>query len=247
MNMKINSTIFALFILHTSAASAAIIIDGGPTYTPPGAGTETQSGTGPAFASGLTYSYTGIDLNQTQNLYYGIKNDMFVNGFSTDGGAISGSEIFSFSSSGSNTIVYTGSSNIETIAGGIYAQPTQMTLTFSGSGSMVQDATTIGLNNSNGDVGALWEVTGDFSVNVLIEALVSEPGDSNLGNWEAGNVLFNRLQTVGISQFGTGSSLDTGFYYTVVPVPAAAWLFSSGLFGLVGIARRKKIAGLINK
>ena len=27
-----------------------------------------------------------------------------------------------------------------------------------------------------------------------------------------------------------------------VPVPAAVWLFGSGLLGLVGIARRKKIA-----
>jgi len=30
--------------------------------------------------------------------------------------------------------------------------------------------------------------------------------------------------------------------YTVVPVPAAVWLFSSGLLGLIGIARRKKTA-----
>jgi hypothetical protein len=28
----------------------------------------------------------------------------------------------------------------------------------------------------------------------------------------------------------------------VVPVPAAVWLFGSGLLGLVGIARRKKKA-----
>lgn len=28
--------------------------------------------------------------------------------------------------------------------------------------------------------------------------------------------------------------------YSVVPVPAAAWLFGSGLLGLVGLARRKK-------
>ena len=28
----------------------------------------------------------------------------------------------------------------------------------------------------------------------------------------------------------------------VVPVPAAVWLFGSGLLGLVGIARRKKIS-----
>ena len=30
--------------------------------------------------------------------------------------------------------------------------------------------------------------------------------------------------------------------FTVVPVPAAVWLFGSGLLGLVGIVRRKKEA-----
>ena len=34
-------------------------------------------------------------------------------------------------------------------------------------------------------------------------------------------------------------TIDAGMY---VPVPAAAWLFGSGLLGLVGIARRKKVA-----
>jgi hypothetical protein len=41
---------------------------------------------------------------------------------------------------------------------------------------------------------------------------------------------------------------DTGFYsiafdnfnITLVPVPAAVWLFASGLIGLIGVARRKK-------
>jgi hypothetical protein len=27
---------------------------------------------------------------------------------------------------------------------------------------------------------------------------------------------------------------------TVVPIPAAAWLFGSGLLGLVGVARRRR-------
>ena len=37
-----------------------------------------------------------------------------------------------------------------------------------------------------------------------------------------------------------GSSAN--FNFTAVPVPAAVWLFGSGLLGLVGVARRKKSA-----
>jgi hypothetical protein len=139
---------------------------------------------------------------------------MFLNGYSTDGGLITGSEIFRFSSASSTSIFYTGESLIETLPGSIvYSQPTRMTLTFTGPGTIVQDATTQGLNNANGDVGALWHATGQFSVNILIEAQVVQPGDPNYGNWETANELFNRLETVGISQFGTASSVDTGFFY----------------------------------
>ena len=35
---------------------------------------------------------------------------------------------------------------------------------------------------------------------------------------------------------------DASLTVTAVPVPAAVWLFGSGLLGLVGIARRKKAA-----
>ena len=33
---------------------------------------------------------------------------------------------------------------------------------------------------------------------------------------------------------------DIVFANTTVPVPAAVWLFGSGLIGLIGVARRKK-------
>ncbi len=211
MSKYFKNIVFTLLLLNTATASA-IIIDGGPTWTPPGMGLVTTTGTEPASSGGLTYTYTGMDLNQTENLYYGIKNDAFLNGYSMDGEAISGNEIFRFSSAGVNSIIYTGSTIIETLSG-IRVEPTRMTLTFTGPGVMIQDATTMALNNANGDVGALWHVMGDFSVNILMEALVVEPGDSNLGNWEPGNDLFDRLQTVGVSASGTGSSVDTGFYY----------------------------------
>jgi len=59
----------------------------------------------------------------------------------------------------------------------------------------------------------------------------------------------NRLKFLGgtnqIEFRAAGNDLTDYFYIrsadaTVVPVPAAIWLFGSGLIGLVGIARRKK-------
>ncbi len=37
---------------------------------------------------------------------------------------------------------------------------------------------------------------------------------------------------------GSGCSFDT----SVVPIPAAVWLFGSGLLGLIGFSKRKKAA-----
>jgi len=43
------------------------------------------------------------------------------------------------------------------------------------------------------------------------------------------------------SQDGTATAISTDIINTsVVPVPAAVWLFGSGLIGLVGVARRKR-------
>lgn len=39
---------------------------------------------------------------------------------------------------------------------------------------------------------------------------------------------------------GVTWSSDSGIFLGAVPVPAAVWLFGSGLIGLVGVARRKK-------
>ena len=49
---------------------------------------------------------------------------------------------------------------------------------------------------------------------------------------------------VGLVSFGATAIYDRSGFSTwrasAVPVPAAAWLFSSGLIGLIGVARRKK-------
>lgn len=41
---------------------------------------------------------------------------------------------------------------------------------------------------------------------------------------------------------GAFPGFNANFNFTAVPVPAAVWLFGSGLLGLVGVARRKKAA-----
>ena len=43
---------------------------------------------------------------------------------------------------------------------------------------------------------------------------------------------------------GGGAGYNANFNFTApaVPVPAAVWLFGSGLLGLVGVARRRKAA-----
>ena len=54
--------------------------------------------------------------------------------------------------------------------------------------------------------------------------------DSNLGFFEGEDDAFNLI---------TGYWNTSSFTVTPVPVPAAVWLFGSGLLGLVGVARRK--------
>ena len=46
---------------------------------------------------------------------------------------------------------------------------------------------------------------------------------------------------IGIHVQGFGDGGSESFVNTLVPVPAAVWLFGSGLIGLAGFARRKKV------
>ena len=54
------------------------------------------------------------------------------------------------------------------------------------------------------------------------------------------NSFFIYLESVNGATQAAGLGLPGGLSVTPVPVPAAVWLFGSGLLGLVGVARRKK-------
>ncbi|QDS98623.1 PEP-CTERM sorting domain-containing protein [Adhaeretor mobilis] len=222
------------------SATADIVIDEGPTYSPPGAGAIVGSGTGNTFAGGRTFTITGTDLGQTANLYLGIKNDLYLTGFSMDGGGISGSEIFRFDSVTLNSIIYTGDTLMQfSDSEPDFTSPTRLTMTFGGAGTIIQDGTTAALSNTNADVGALWRVEGDFTVNFLIEATVP-PFASNAGNYEPGNDLFNRLDTTLNS---TGTSVDFGYYYETAAVPEPSAFLCFGLVAMGFVVRKKIQAG----
>jgi hypothetical protein len=68
--------------------------------------------------------------------------------------------------------------------------------------------------------------------------------NSNGGTDEGAEAALAAGLAAGKAYFNIHTSLYTGGeirgFLTPVPVPAAAWLFGSGLLGLVGLARRKK-------
>jgi len=75
-------------------------------------------------------------------------------------------------------------------------------------------------------------------------------GDSNFGGGTSEDRFFGVIDPLGISAIhifnsvmsGGGSGIEVDHLQyggALVPVPAAVWLFGSGLLGLIGIARRK--------
>ena len=228
-------SLFAVLALLASTASA--IDFEGPTDTPPGGG-DSSFGGDPARAGGLTLTYTDFDLTQTSALYFGVRNDRDVNGYSMDGGTITGSEVLRYASRTVDTITYTGLTTLVTDApSGSWPTATRVTYTITGAGEWVEDEDTQALNGENGDVQALWLVEStDFTVNVLVEAIVPS-FDPNGGNFEPGNDLFDRLGTLG----ETALSLDWGFYF--VPEPGPTVLGAASLLTLVSVRARRRRAG----
>ncbi len=97
----------------------------------------------------------------------------------------------------------------------------------------------VSINKISGD--ALFDVVGDTVSGVAAD--VAPQTDSN------GTVqLIGTFNTLNFSASGTGFLVD-GILLQIgvdennissVPVPAAAWLFGSGLIGLIGVSRRKR-------
>ena len=91
---------------------------------------------------------------------------------------------------------------------------------------------TSGIATAEASVDMLDENTGGDIVDIL---LWSKNGDLGLFSGSINMTLLN-----GESNAITGYVDSLGTAEAVIPVPAAAWLFGSGLIGLIGVARRKR-------
>jgi len=118
-----------------------------------------------------------------------------------------------------------------------------------------------GITTPNGTNCATVDVI-DFSFSTSISNLMFQTAQYDAGDQASASIYAgaNLLDTItinsamlvdftgysGVTSLVIDDLASTGFgfaygdfTYTVVPVPAAAWLFGSGILGLVGVARRK--------
>ena len=82
---------------------------------------------------------------------------------------------------------------------------------------------------------------GQFSLVALSDAFSNSSGvDLGSGMNTASGSFDIVLDPMAINNIG--GFIDTFGSATAVPVPAAVWLFGTGLLGLIGVARRKQAA-----
>jgi Disintegrin len=206
------ATLAVLGLLAAAAPAGAIVLTGGPTTSPgggwtctaPTAGLEKLAGGGNYTCSGTAGAFTNLYLgiNRSTSSPFGDKMN------SSGGSEPSGTEMFIWSADGATFIRYTGSTSMVGYGVGV---DTRVTLTFSGTGAVVTDATTQALtgtnirgttgNNTAPGVHSLWRIgaaVSSLSVNVLIEA-----SDTGTGAWQPADTYFGIASA---HRKGTGSA-----------------------------------------
>lgn len=252
------ATTCALSLISTASSAALIISD--PYYSAPGGYTSSSSG-GPAQIAEQVKTYVGFDNSAYDSLFYAFGDSGPIGTWDTFLPA--GPSLYAgttgemknplaydatLSNFGAGLSVWSGS-----ITTDLFGAPTSIDARFtmnatdiSGAVLTLTDAASLGLDAS---LGGVLNVNGDFKV--ALNALLMNTGSSftynpgsgpvicNTGDWCHALKVYDNLN--GKSPSSTlYTSYDNAFYSSPVPVPAAVWLFGSGLIGLIGVARRKK-------
>ncbi len=121
-----------------------------------------------------------------------------------------------------------GTYSFDTIEGGVYT------------------GVVVGDGQVGGHILFNWGATTDIDVVMVWD--VTDNGDGTVTYTSIDGIAGNPANPDGVRGFGMidgafpGFNANFDFTVATVPVPAAVWLFGSGLLGLVGVARRKKAA-----
>jgi len=101
-------------------------------------------------------------------------------------------------------------------------------------------------SNPGQGAGGNWEVV--FGSETMQSMFMSNPGSGVAFGWQDQSMSFTATAETQFLSFQVvphtfGDRLSIGLdgvSISIIPIPAAIWLFGSGLIGLIGIARRKK-------
>jgi len=198
------AALVALF--GVTPVATALELTGGPEATPPGGGGCTVSGS-LGVGSGVTLTCTVSSPGSFTDLYFGLANNGAANGAEMDGSGPSGFEIFRYSGSTSQSIIYTSTTSIENI-GTSEDVNTRLVLTLISGTADVIDTGGTPANNGNGDIEKLFRITGDaFSVHVDVQAnnsAIPAFGAANSKVYDPTHTAANARST---------TRVDVGFYY----------------------------------
>jgi len=104
----------------------------------------------------------------------------------------------------------------------------------------ITEASTLRVLPDFGSLGDIYEVFADgTSLGATSSSMSPDTFSTGLWTFQAGTHQVTGIVLSSPNSFGVASIiLESGV--PAVPVPAAVWLFSSGLFGLIGVARCRK-------
>jgi hypothetical protein len=233
------SALGAAALFAAGSAVAATFL--GPTFPAPGGTTFVGAGSRIS-STGFVGTYTGFDLTQTDDLYFGIAGALSMDG------PVNAADALTFNAALSNLAlgqaVYTGTTLIS--ANGIRSVDTKLVLNFTdlaGNGLALTNASAAGFstaslgNVSSGSDLPVLNVTGDFKVQQFYQARFTGSG----GGFVAAGAFYDGQPTTGSQLF---QSTSGGFYYTEataggIPEPASWALMISG-FGAAGSLLRRR-------
>jgi Fibronectin type III domain/Abnormal spindle-like microcephaly-assoc'd, ASPM-SPD-2-Hydin len=209
----------------TTAVAATTI---GPVFPAPGSGTWTSTGTPTGGeigkAGGITWTYTGVDPTQFDQMVWGLGYPNFPSTFSfgLDTATLAFDPTTSNLSGG--VLNFTGSAEFPNLDGSTPSYPIQLTVTTATGPSAFEAPSSLTGLTVDPSAGGVLPVTEDFSVNLIIQ--VSTDGGTT---WTPANDYFNNTpHTAGVS---TSSSVQGDFWYTPVGAPAVSFGQSPLAFG----------------